>query len=38
VQIINQQQAKNVPDPVFSAAVDEGAVVQCIITSFIEKN
>jgi hypothetical protein len=38
VQIINQQQAKNVPDPVFSGTLDEGAVVRCIITSFIEKN
>ena len=38
VQIINQQQAKNVPDPVFSGTLDEGAVIRSIITSFVEKN
>ena len=38
VQIINQQQARNVPDPVFSGTLDEGAVIRSIITSFIEKN
>lgn len=37
-QIVNQQQAKTIPDPIFSGTLDEGAVIRSIITSFIEKN
>ena len=38
VQIVNQQQTKNFPDPAFSGTLDEGAAIRSIITSFIEKN
>jgi hypothetical protein len=38
VQIVNQQQANNVPDPFFSGILDVGAAIRSIITSFIEKN
>ena len=38
VQVKNQEEAKDVPDPVFSGNLDEGDVIRNIITSYIEKN
>ena len=38
VQIKNQQEAKKIPDPIFSGTLDEGEIVRNIITSYTEKN
>ena len=38
LQIKNQQEAKKIPDPIFSVTLDEGEVVRNIIRSYTEKN